>query len=96
MLAVDAVGRDEWTTISLLREVPRATALQFTFELHGCGEMLVDDVTIRRAGTTAATDLPVELAVPSVPEDKSSPLDLIPDFPRFPLWSRGGREGDQE
>ena len=88
LLAVPVAGDGQWQTVSLLRESPADDWLTFTFELHGCGEMCLDDVRVRRARLAAAEPEGVEPASPVASPEEAKPFRLVPDFPKLPLWSR--------
>ena len=93
LMAVPIVRTDQWQTIRLMRQAPNAADVTFRFELHGCGEMLIDDVRLRQTrqplGRPApVTPLAAEMAADPEPEPKSL-------LRRLPLWPKRDGRGDE-
>ena len=86
LLAVPTFGDGTWQTVSLLRDIRTDGEVTFRFELHGVGDLRIDDVRLLR--TRSARD---RIVVPEAIEpepDTRTPRDLLAPFPKFPLFGK--------
>jgi hypothetical protein len=85
---VSAGGR--WEDFQIIREVLATTDVQLTIELHGEGDVRLDDLNVMALGTTLAVD-------GTQPRDgagtRRSLLDFAPSLPKVSLWP--GRKSDE-
>jgi hypothetical protein len=85
---VSAGGR--WEDFQILREVHASTDVQLTIELHGEGDVRLDDLQVMALGTT----LPVEGSRPREGGGtRRGLLDFAPSLPKVSLWP--GRRSDE-
>ena len=104
LLAIPVDAADGWRTVTLLRDVPSETAIGFRFELHGVGELHVDDVRVRRTRPPGPSIVPVAATAGNAQAaaDDSGAADgraggqlrFLPGLSRFRRDETGNRPGD--
>jgi hypothetical protein len=85
---VSAGGR--WEDFQIIREVHATTDVQLTIELHGEGDVRLDDLQVMALGTTLQNDSgPLRGGV----GNRRGLLDFAPSLPKVSLWP--GRKSDE-